>query len=67
MYVERETFPMKSYFKYGLIQAANASEVWFITNGIDAGMPQLIGSAFRDEIVGFCFSRSFKKIILFFF
>ncbi|CAF1949212.1 unnamed protein product [Rotaria magnacalcarata] len=29
--------------------AANASEVWFITNGLDAGMPQLIGSAFRDE------------------
>ncbi|CAF1938498.1 unnamed protein product [Rotaria magnacalcarata] len=31
------------------IVAANASEVWFITNGLDAGMPQLIGSAFRDE------------------
>jgi hypothetical protein len=33
------------------IQAANASEVWFITNGIDAGVPQLIGAAFREEIV----------------
>ncbi|CAF1445673.1 unnamed protein product, partial [Adineta steineri] len=30
--------------------AANASEVWFITNGIDAGVPQLIGTAFREEI-----------------
>ncbi|CAF1426031.1 unnamed protein product, partial [Rotaria sordida] len=28
----------------------NASEVWFITNGLDIGMPKLIGSAFRDEI-----------------
>jgi hypothetical protein len=25
--------------------------VWFITNGIDTGVPQLIGSAFREEIV----------------
>jgi len=25
--------------------------VWFITNGIDAGVPQLIGSAFREETV----------------
>ncbi len=32
-------------------QAANASEVWFITNGLAAGVPQLIGDAFRDEIV----------------
>lgn len=34
-----------------LFKAANASEVWFITNGFDAGIPQLIGSAFRDELV----------------
>ncbi|CAF0831896.1 unnamed protein product [Rotaria sp. Silwood1] len=33
----------------GIQNAANASEVWFITNGIDAGIPQLIGSAFREE------------------
>ncbi|CAF3812768.1 unnamed protein product [Rotaria sordida] len=34
----------------GIQNAANASEVWFTTNGIDAGIPQLIGSAFREEI-----------------
>lgn len=34
------------------LQAANASEVWFLTNGLDAGVPQLIGTAFREETVG---------------
>ncbi|CAF1295616.1 unnamed protein product [Rotaria sordida] len=29
----------------------NVSEVWFITNGIDIGMPKVIGSTFRDEIL----------------
>ncbi|CAF1066034.1 unnamed protein product [Adineta steineri] len=40
---------MTETLKSGIKNAANASEIWFITNGIDAGMPQLIGSAFRDE------------------
>ncbi|CAF0787906.1 unnamed protein product [Didymodactylos carnosus] len=35
--------------KQGIKNAANASEVWFITNGLDAGVPQLIGTAFREE------------------
>ncbi|CAF4956286.1 unnamed protein product [Rotaria sp. Silwood1] len=35
--------------KIGIKNAANASEVWFITNGLDLGLPQLIGSSFRDE------------------
>ncbi|CAF4209696.1 unnamed protein product, partial [Rotaria sordida] len=34
-----------------LKMVVNASEVWFITNGLDIGMPKLIGSTFRDEIV----------------
>ncbi|CAF0874104.1 unnamed protein product [Adineta ricciae] len=41
---------MTETLKNGIKNAANASEVWFITNGIDTGMPQLIGSAFRDEL-----------------
>ncbi|CAF0976650.1 unnamed protein product [Rotaria sordida] len=36
--------------KNGIKNAANASEVWFITNGLTTGVPQLIGDAFRDEI-----------------
>ncbi|CAF1271729.1 unnamed protein product [Rotaria sordida] len=36
--------------KRGIKNIVNASEVWFITNGIDIGVPQLIGSAFREEI-----------------
>ncbi|CAF1320961.1 unnamed protein product, partial [Rotaria sordida] len=28
---------------------ANASKTWYITNGLDLGLPQLIGYAFRDE------------------
>ncbi|CAF4080202.1 unnamed protein product, partial [Rotaria sordida] len=36
--------------KKGIRNVVNASEVWFITNGLDIGMPKLIGSAFRDEI-----------------
>ncbi|CAF0774571.1 unnamed protein product [Rotaria sordida] len=36
--------------KNGIRNAVNASEIWFTTNGFDAGMPQLIGSAFREEI-----------------
>ncbi|CAF0923893.1 unnamed protein product [Didymodactylos carnosus] len=35
--------------KQGIKNAANASEVWFITNGLDVGAPQLIGTAFREE------------------
>ncbi|CAF2034690.1 unnamed protein product [Rotaria magnacalcarata] len=41
---------MTESLRNGIQNAANASEVWFITNGIDAGIPQLIGSAFREEI-----------------
>ncbi|CAF4746934.1 unnamed protein product, partial [Rotaria sp. Silwood1] len=36
--------------KTGIRSAANASEIWFITNGFDLGLPQIFGSAFRDEI-----------------
>ncbi|CAF2382637.1 unnamed protein product [Rotaria sp. Silwood2] len=36
--------------KNGMKNAANASEVWFITNGLDVGLPQYIGTAFREEI-----------------
>lgn len=42
---------MVESFKSGIKNAANASDVWFITNGLDIGMPQIIGSAFRDENV----------------
>lgn len=49
--------------KSGIKNAANASEVWFITNGLDAGMPQLIGSAFRDEIVRKFLKKSFRHFI----
>ena len=58
---------MKLYFKDEFIQAANASEVWFITNGIDAGVPQLIGSAFRDEIVRYFFLKKSHEIFMVFF
>ncbi|CAF3680256.1 unnamed protein product [Rotaria sp. Silwood1] len=36
--------------KTGIRNTVNATEIWFITNGLELGMPQLIGSAFRDEI-----------------
>ncbi|CAF1266771.1 unnamed protein product [Rotaria sordida] len=36
--------------KKGIRNVINASQVWFITNGLDIGVPKLIGSAFRDEI-----------------
>ncbi|CAF1275673.1 unnamed protein product [Adineta ricciae] len=41
---------MTETLRNGIKNAANASEVWFVTNGIDAGVPQLIGAAFREEI-----------------
>ncbi|CAF3628955.1 unnamed protein product [Rotaria sp. Silwood1] len=41
---------MVEALKAGIKNIVNASEVWFITNGLDIGMPQVIGSAFRDEI-----------------
>ncbi|CAF4075358.1 unnamed protein product, partial [Rotaria sp. Silwood2] len=41
---------MVEALKKGIRNVVNASKIWFITNGFDVGMPQLIGSAFRDEI-----------------
>ncbi|CAF1368592.1 unnamed protein product [Rotaria sordida] len=41
---------MVEALKEGIRNVVNASEVWFITNGLDIGMPKLIGSAFHDEI-----------------
>ncbi|CAF2382653.1 unnamed protein product [Rotaria sp. Silwood2] len=41
---------MLEALKTGIRNTVNASEIWFITNGFDLGLPQLIGSAFRDEI-----------------
>ncbi|CAF4428057.1 unnamed protein product, partial [Rotaria socialis] len=35
--------------KTGIRNVANASKTWYITNGFDLGLPQLIGYAFRDE------------------
>ncbi|CAF1217287.1 unnamed protein product [Rotaria sordida] len=41
---------MVEALKTGIRNTVNATEIWFITNGLELGMSQLIGSAFRDEI-----------------
>ncbi|CAF0794665.1 unnamed protein product [Didymodactylos carnosus] len=35
--------------KQGIKNTTKASEAWFITHGLDVGVPQLIGRAFREE------------------
>ncbi|XP_076076624.1 transient receptor potential cation channel subfamily M member-like 2 isoform X3 [Mytilus galloprovincialis] len=40
---------MKDQFKKGIIRAANRTEMWVITNGIDDGVSSMIGEAVQEE------------------
>ncbi|KAL5012942.1 hypothetical protein ScPMuIL_011493 [Solemya velum] len=39
----------KLQFQKGIIKAANTTEMWIITNGIDGGVAKMIGDAVREE------------------
>jgi hypothetical protein len=36
---------------YLISKAANKTEMWFITSGINGGIPAMIGDAFNEENV----------------
>ena len=40
---------LEEQFKKGIIRAANKTEMWFITNGINGGITEMIGDAFNQE------------------
>jgi len=40
---------LEEKFRRGLMKAANKTEMWFITNGINGGIPGMIGEAFNEE------------------
>jgi hypothetical protein len=40
---------LEEQFKRGIIKAANKTETWFITNGINGDISQIIGEAFNEE------------------
>ena len=40
---------LEEQFKKGIIKAANKTEMWFITNGINGGITEMIGDAFNQE------------------
>ena len=42
---------LEEQFRRGLIKAANKTEMWFITNGINGGISAMVGEAFNEERV----------------
>jgi hypothetical protein len=40
---------LEQSFRRGLMKAANKTEMWFITNGINGGISAMIGEAFNEE------------------
>ena len=40
---------LEEQFRRGLIKAANKTEMWFITNGINGGISAMMGDAFYEE------------------
>lgn len=51
---------LEEQFRRGIIKAANKTEMWFITNGINGGISAMVGEAFEEEKVNY-----FKKFMLF--
>ncbi|CAF0859038.1 unnamed protein product [Brachionus calyciflorus] len=49
---------LEEQFRRGIIKAANKTEMWFITNGINGGISEMVGDAFNEEKV----SRSTTSI-----
>ena len=45
---------LEEQFRRGIIRAANKTEMWFITNGINGGISEMVGEAFSIERVS-CF------------
>ena len=46
---------LEEQFRRGIIKAANKTEMWFITNGINGGISEMVGEAFSIERVS-CFT-----------
>lgn len=42
---------LEEQFRRGIIKAANKTEMWFITNGINGGISAMVGDAFNEEKV----------------
>ena len=42
---------LEEQFRRGMIKAANKTEMWFITNGINGGISAMVGEAFNEEKV----------------
>ena len=42
---------LEESFRRGLMKAANKAEMWFITEGVNGGIPAMIGEAFNEEKV----------------
>jgi hypothetical protein len=40
---------LEEQFKKGIIKAANKTEMWFVTNGINGGITEMIGDAINQE------------------
>ncbi len=40
---------LEEQFRRGIIKAANKTEMWIITSGINGGLPAMIGDAFNEE------------------
>lgn len=40
---------LEEQFQRGIIKAANKTEMWVITNGINGGISQMVGDAFNEE------------------
>lgn len=42
---------LEEQFRRGIVKAANKTEMWFITNGINGGISAMVGEAFNEERV----------------
>ncbi|XP_071134130.1 transient receptor potential cation channel subfamily M member-like 2 [Mytilus edulis] len=40
---------LRDQFKKGLIKAANSTEMWIVTNGVDNGIASIVGEAVNEE------------------
>ncbi|KAK3100144.1 hypothetical protein FSP39_015318 [Pinctada imbricata] len=40
---------LRKQFQRGIIKAANTTEMWIITNGVDSGVSKMIGEAIQEE------------------
>ena len=40
---------LEEQFRRGIVKAANKTEMWFITNGINGGIAAMVGDAFNEE------------------